>query len=288
MLQNQKEYLVVSRANGTTRKGDPYCTLRLRTADEELTVAVWDTPATSEPRAGQLVTFSAIQDNDGKHSARRSDMHPGQMVQEGHPLYGLLPHAVGRAEWDRCVEALLGYCTDERLKPLIAEMAATLFPAYSKYPAATAVHHAFRGGLLNHTYQMLHMLEGLYPVLPYPLKVDRCVLAILFHDYGKVYEYTPDGDRREGMYLLGHIYISANRLQGVLKEHDIDQAEADRIVHIILSHHGQMEYGSPVLPCTQEAVVVHLLDNLSAKTDNIASTAHMERSPALSTNVIKD
>ena len=79
----QKEYLVVGRTNGTTRTGSAFCTLKLKTLDEELTVAVWDVPPTAEPSVGQLVTFATIQDNDGKKSARRADMMPGMVVPEG-------------------------------------------------------------------------------------------------------------------------------------------------------------------------------------------------------------
>ena len=283
----EKEYLVVGRTNGTTRRGDPFCTLKLKTLDEEMTVAVWDVQPTDDPVVGQLVSFFNIQDADGKKSARKADMHPGAMAQEGHPFYDLLPRPIGRDVWDATIEKLLGFCTDEQLKAIITEMADVLFKPYSQYPAATSVHHAYRGGLLNHTHQMLHMLEGLYPCLPYPIKVERCILAILFHDYGKVYEYTKDGDVQNARYLLGHIYISANRLQQILKERSVPDSEIDFIIHIVLAHHGQLEFGSPVLPCTQEAVIVNLLDNLSAKTDNIDSTGNGEKSFALGTCVVK-
>ena len=278
----------MGRTNGTTKRGDPFCTLKLKDLEEEITVTVWDVLPTAEPTVGQLVTFFNIQENEGKKSARKADMHPGAVVQEGHPLYDLLPRPIKREVWDDTIKNLLSFCTDEQLKPIITEMSDVLFKPYSQYPAATSVHHAYKGGLLNHTHQMLHMLEGLYPCLPYPIKIDRCVLAILFHDYGKVYEYSKEGETQPAMYLLGHIYISANRLNNILKEKEEPDDEIDRIVHIILSHHGQLEFGSPVLPCTQEAVIVNLLDNLSAKTDNIVTTGDMERSFALGTCVVKD
>lgn len=287
MLQG-KEYIVIGRTNGTTRRGDAYCTLKVKNTEEEMTLSVWDVQPTGEPIVGQLVSFFNIQDNDGKKSARKLDMHPGAIPQEGHPLYHLLPRPITRDVWDACISHLCQMCTDGQLIPVITEFADKLYQPYSQYPAATSVHHAFKGGLLNHTYQMLHMLEGLYPCLPYAVKLERCVLAILFHDYGKVYEYTKDGDTQPSMYLLGHIYISTNRLQKELERHDIPTDEINRILHVVLAHHGQLEFGSPVLPCTTEAVVVNLLDNLSAKTDNIDNTGNMERSFALGTHVVKD
>jgi 3'-5' exoribonuclease len=228
-----------------------------------------------------------IQDNAGKKSARKADMVPGQKPDEGHPLYALLPHPIKREEWDSSIEKLLSYCTDEQLIKAIREYADVLFKPYSQYPAATNVHHAFPGGLLNHTYQMLHMLEGLYPCLPYAIKVERCILAILFHDYGKLYEYNKEGDPQSMKHLLGHIYISANRLQMTLEEKGIPKDEIYYIVHIVLAHHGQLDFGSPVLPCTQEAVIVHYLDDLSAKVDIIENTGNGEKNFALGTTVVK-
>ena len=286
-MEKRNEYIVVGRTNGTTRRGDPFCSLKLCAEDEELNIAVWDVLPTGDPVVGQVVSFASIQENDGKKSARKADMRPGQMAQEGHPLYHLLPRPIKREEWDGCTGRLIALCTDERLKAVISEFADVLFKPYSQYPAATSMHHAFRGGLLNHTYQMLHMLEGLYPCLPCRVKVERCILAILFHDYGKVYEYSREGEAQPMMYLLGHIYISANRLQRELEKREVPADEINRIVHVVLSHHGQLEYGSPVLPCTQEAIVVNLLDNLSAKADNMEGTGNMERSFALGTHVVK-
>lgn len=287
MLPDIKEYLVVGRSDATTRTGSPFCKLKLKNLDEELTLAVWDVTPTDDPRFGQLVSFSFIQDNGGNKSARKLDMHVGAFPQKGHPFYDLLPRPVKREEWDATISKLVSYCHDERLTSLIKEYADTLYKPYSVKPAATNIHHAFQGGLLNHTHQMLHMLAGLYPCLPYPIKIERCILGILFHDYGKVYEYDRDGNPQPMKYLLGHIYISANRLQKTLEEKGIDNDEINMIVHVVLSHHGELEYGSPVKPCTQEAVIVNLLDNLSAKTDTIENTGDGEKSFALGTNVVK-
>ena len=149
---------------------------------------------------------------------------------------------------------------------------------------------------LQMPFQMLNMLDGLYPTLPYAIKIERCILAILFHDYGKVYEYNYEGETQEAMYLLGHIYISAYKLHDELKKVYADadgkisreaDAEISRIVHCVLAHHGQREFGSPVLPCMQEAVIVTYLDNLSAKTDAITGAGNMEKVFALDTHVVK-
>lgn len=282
-----QEYLVLSRTNGTTRTGSPYAVLKVTDGNETLNVSVWDLLPTAEPKAGQLVSFYNVKDNAGKKSCSLIDMKPGPMPLPDHKLYSLLPRPVKREVWDNTISTLLGYCTDQTLTPIISDFADKLYGPYCKYPAATSVHHAYPGGLLNHTHQMLHMLEGLYPCLPYEIKVERCILAVLFHDYGKVYEYSPEGETQQDMYLLGHIYISAHKLQNVLEQQHIDAEEIKRIIHVILAHHGTREFGSPVLPCTQEAIIVNLLDNLSAKTDTIDGAGDMEYCNPLGTHIVK-
>lgn len=282
-----KEFMVIGRANATTRQGSPYVMLKVSDAELSFTVSVWDVAPEMPPFPGQLVQFAQLKDFGGKKSCALMDMIVGLMADERHPLYGLLPRPIARDVWDSTVEHLVGYCTDDSLIPVIRSFAEKLFKPYSEYPAATTVHHAYQGGLLNHTHQMLHMLEGLYPCLPYQIKVERCILAILFHDYGKVYEYNRQGDTQEDMYLLGHIYLGAHKLQNVLEQHGVEPEEVKRIIHCVLAHHGQREFGSPVLPCTQEAAIVTYLDNISAKVDCMETTPDGEYVPSLGTHVQK-
>ena len=283
----QKEFIVIGRANATTRQGSPYALLKVADAEQSFSVSVWDVAIDMAPFPGQLVQFMQVKDFGGKKSCALTDMVLGLMADEKHPLYGLIPRPINRKVWDDTIANLLSFCTDATLVPIIQDFAGKLYKPYSEYPAATTVHHAYQGGLLNHTHQMLHMLEGLYPCLPYQIKVERCILAILFHDYGKVYEYNRQGDTQSDMYLLGHIYIGAHKLQNVLEQHGVKPDEVKRIVHCVLAHHGQREYGSPVLPCIQEAAIVTYLDNISAKVDTMEATPEGEYVPSLGTHVQK-
>ena len=261
--------------------------LKVANKTETLNINVWDVMPTAGPAVGQTVRFASIKDNAGKKSCAGIDMLVGSEVKAGHPLYDLLPRPISRDTWDACIRHLIEYCTDSQLVTVIRDFADKLYRPYSEYPAATNVHHAFPGGLLNHTYQMLHMFEGLYPCLPYPIKPERVILAVMFHDYGKVYEYNRQGDTQPEMYLLGHIYLSAHKLNNVLDEKGIPQEEVKRIVHCVLAHHGEREYGSPVVPCTQEASIVNYLDNISAKTDIMEGAGDMEQNYYLGTHVVK-
>jgi len=283
------EYIVLSRQDSVTRTGAPYVNLKIANLQENIQLCVWDVAKTDDPKVGQLVNFMNIKDDQGKKSARKLDMVPGTFPVEAHPLYVLIPRPIKREVWDETFANLLKYCKDEKLIEIIKKYTDELFPKYSKYPAATSVHHAFPGGLLNHTHQMLHLLEGIYPCYPYPddIKIERIIIGILFHDWGKLCEYKEDGDPTENMYLLGHIYMSANYLNGILREAGIDKKEINFIIHCILAHHGQMEYGSPVLPCTPDAQLINYLDNISAKADVFNTTGNMEKAFALGTHVVK-
>lgn len=270
-----------------TQQGKDFCSLKLRGEQEELSVSVWDIAPDKRPAVGNLVQFRKIQDKNGFFSANVGDMEIRGAVKPGHPLYDLLPHPIAQEQWQQVIARLQELSPDDTLKALIADLAGKFFAPYATHPAAKSMHHAFPGGLLNHTYQMLSMLAAICPGLPYPVRIDHCALAILFHDYGKVYEYNESGDIQPDLPLLGHIFISANRLYGYLKEKKVNEEQRKRIVHIVLAHHGTHEFGSPVVPATKEAILVHALDNLSAKMDAHDGTPHMERCYALDTNAVK-
>lgn len=287
-----KEYIVLTRTNGVTSKGAPFCKLQIAaSAVDKFELAVWDIPETSGPKVGQKVSFVSIRENGNNKSAAGQDMRLLGDVEENDPLYVLIPHVVKKELWDECIDQLLAYCTDEVLIKVIKEQKDDLYEKYKSVPAAVTVHHAFKGGLANHTYEMLKLLVGMYPVMPHPIKIERCVLAILYHDFGKIAEYymMEDGsiNTTEHMYLLGHIYISSYRLNNVLKDYKVDGKEIERIVHCVLAHHGQLEYGSPVMPCTQEAQIVNFVDNISAKANVMENTASMDYNRILSTHVVK-
>ena len=294
-----KEYIVLSRQDCVARNNSPFVMLKIANNERNLTISVFDVGKNSGPKMGQLVTFISMRDYQGKKSASNMDMVVGNMPSENHPLYHLAPRPVKREVWDATVHRLLSFCQSEDHAKFIEHQAADLFPLYSRYPAATSVHHAFPGGLLNHTWQMLHLLEGIYPVYPYPedIKVERVIIGILFHDWGKICEYNVEGEKTENGYLLGHIYMSANYLNNLLRDYftEVDggklsensKREINLIVHCILAHHGQLEYGSPVLPCIPEAQLINYLDNISAKADIFNTSGNMEKAFALGTTVVK-
>ena len=285
-----KDYIILSRSNQTSKNGSHYAILKLTAQKGEAhTITVWDMDENQGPGVEDIVRLDLETIKNIKFPKLSDCNHFRGMrpAKETDSLYALIPHTVTKDVWDSCLDRLLALCSDSELIEFIQAERDSLFTNYSTHPAATSVHHAFKGGLLNHTYELLNMLLGIYPTLP-PLKIERCIIAILFHDYGKLKEYDAKTfEPTEYMYLMGHIYISAHVLHNKLNKAGISNQETIRIVHCVLAHHGEREYGSPVVPCTAEAIIVNHLDNLSAKTFMIDEAANMEKVFALGTNVIK-
>ena len=137
---------------------------------------------------------------------------------------------------------------------------------YKTVPAAEYVHHSFRGGLLEHVVEMLDMLQPLRKYYP-ETNFDLVTAGIILHDIGKLVELRTEEtvvQRTKEGYLLGHIALGLEFINKMAKGH----LEGEKLIllkHIMLSHHGELEYGSPVLPSTIEASIVSQLDSASSQ-----------------------
>ena len=133
------------------------------------------------------------------------------------------------------------------------------------YPAAVSIHHEYSSGLLMHSVSMADLATYLCPI--YDADHDLLVTGCLLHDMGKiielegpiVYKYSTEGK------LLGHISIMAAELRKAAQELKIEGEIPLLLEHMVLSHHGQQEFGSPVMPLTKEALLLSLIDNLDSK-----------------------
>lgn len=133
-------------------------------------------------------------------------------------------------------------------------------------PAATGMHHAFKGGLLEHTLQMLQSGEALLKLPCYAevLNRDLCLFGLMFHDFSKIYEYHPSAGFKKTMHgvLVGHISKTCALIEVSCDKLGIDEEIKDHLQHVILAHHGRIDYGSPVDMATPEAMFVHFIDHL--------------------------
>jgi 3'-5' exoribonuclease len=171
-----------------------------------------------------------------------------------------------------------------QLKALVGEFLADseLMEKFRNAPAAMKLHHDYIGGLLEHTHNMLRVAVVILPLYP-DVQPDLVLAGIVLHDIGKTEElaydmafsYTDSGQ------LIGHIsksLLMINQKADSLKSRgtQIDPAILDALGHIILSHHGSYEFGSPKLPATAEAFMVYYIDDLDAKINQVQSTIDNE------------
>jgi 3'-5' exoribonuclease len=167
---------------------------------------------------------------------------------------------------------LLGFIdsfTEPNLKLLLTTILsnAELAQAYREAPAARQLHHAWLGGLLEHVISLLRLADRVIPNYTI-LHRDLVLTGVILHDIGKVrelawdvgFEYTVEGT------LLGHIQIGTELVQQTISELPGFPPRLKTLVeHMILSHHGKLEFGSPKLPMIPEALVLSFLDDLDAK-----------------------
>lgn len=159
-------------------------------------------------------------------------------------------------------------------------------------PAAKSVHHAYAGGLLEHALSVCRLLDKLsvhYKNYYGPaINRDLLLLGGLFHDIGKIYElsferaseYTKEGQ------LIGHLVIGSELVDRITAQIEgFPENLRLQLKHIILSHHGKLEYGSPKLPHSIEAVIVHYMDDLDSKVNSILGIIASDTSPGEWTNV---
>jgi 3'-5' exoribonuclease len=163
-----------------------------------------------------------------------------------------------------------------------------LMDNFCKAPAAMSFHHAYLGGLLEHTINAMQVADAMMPFYP-GLNRDLVVAGIFLHDIAKTWElcyecafgYTDSGQ------LVGHIVKSAIWVEAKAKEaseklgEPISQPLVDVLQHIILAHHGTYEFGSPRTPSTPEAIAVHAIENMDAKLMmSLGATRNEEGAPA--------
>jgi 3'-5' exoribonuclease len=134
-------------------------------------------------------------------------------------------------------------------------------------PAAKRVHHAYLGGLAVHTLSVLRLLDSIISVYGF-LDADLLITAGILHDVGKIYEYTYKKriDVSDQGRLLGHIVIGSEMVaERIEMIGDFPEDLRLKILHMILSHHGEVQWGSPKPPLFPEALALHFVDNLDAK-----------------------
>ena len=277
-------YSLVNPQIGTTRNGEPFLKCLLRDATGEAIGRKWrfDPTTMADITSTGFVGVEGEQEMyQDKLQIKITDIWLHEPSTE--ELTDLLPST--RKNIDEMfteVTALMHSLEHPAAKALAAAYLddAQLMKDFRVAPAAMQIHHAWIGGLLEHTLQLMKLADAMLPNYP-RLNRDIILIALFIHDMGKVeelrwdrgFEYTREGN------LIGHIARGAMWLEGKAKvaEEALGEPLPDGFLtvmqHIVLSHHGLLEHGAAKLPSTPEAIFVSQLDNLDAHTQTALDSA---------------
>jgi 3'-5' exoribonuclease len=250
-----------------TRDGRPFLLGALRDKTGKVGCVFWDVPDYVEAwaRSGQVVLASGrttiykdalqiiLTDLNPSQNANMADFLPTSGRKQAEMLDELSRHVAQLNEpWRTLTGAIL------LEEPVISRFAVA--------PAARGMHHAYIGGLLEHSLSMATLAAALAAHYPYVNK-DLLIAGALLHDVGKTLEYTLDGsfDYTEDGRLVGHIVRAIVMVEQTAAALNFPESELRQLVHLIASHHGTHEWGAPVIPKTLEAILLHQLDLLDSR-----------------------
>ena len=269
-------FLVTEKELRTTRKGDLYVFCSLADKTGKLRAKMWQANEAffqSIPVDGFLHVKGRAEDYQGSIQVIIDACRPWPRDKVKVEDFLAVTQQDVEAMWAELLE-LLRPVKHKPLKLLIKKFVEDrdFVKAFKRSPAAMHMHHPFIGGLLEHTLGVTRAATALLPLYP-KLNADLVLTGAFLHDIGKTAElqggttvsYTDRGQ------LVGHITIAAIWIQekayALSAEigEPLPQQTLDLLQHIVLSHHGAHEYGSPKLPMIPEAYFIHYLDNLDAK-----------------------
>lgn len=281
-------YSLVNPQTAVTRAGKPYFKAIIRDASGEATARKWtfDESALPEVSATGYARLSGrVEVYGGQLQIIIDTIEAVEVATE--ELVALLPATSKNIdEMFAAITALLHSMSDAGMRALADSYLNDdpMMSAFRHAPAATNIHHAFVGGLLEHTHQLMQLADRMVPLYP-QLNRDIVLMGLFLHDLGKTVElewekgfnYTRDG------HLIGHLVRGAIWLQlkaavaAKASGHKLPPEAVLVLQHIIVSHHGSLEHGSAKVPSTPEAIFVAMLDNLEAKTTVALHAAARER-----------
>jgi 3'-5' exoribonuclease len=293
----ESHFLVLSKQQRTTRTAKAYLSLILGDNSGQIEARIWDPADTRIAQdfakgdvvkiRGSVSRFDAVLQLKIERLRRlapiefdRSDLLPATTFDVN-------------AMWAE-LEAFVAGFTDKDLQRLVTAMLAepAVREALREAPAAKQLHHAFLGGLLEHVVSLLTLADKVVPHYPMLMR-DLVLTGAILHDIGKIhelawatgFEYTLEGT------LLGHIQIGASMIERAMDAlPGFPPRLKTLVLHMILSHHGKLEYGSPKLPMIPEALMLNFLDDMDAKMQTLSAefqkAARQGRGPGETTDKI--
>ncbi len=276
-------FLVRDKITAMAKNGKPYMTLKLMDRTGEVEGRIWD----------QVDYFSSqFSKDDFILVSAKASVYMGKMqivVQDLKPiaetlvdLGDFLPVSKRTIEAMRIeLDSMLASLTDQNIIALLRAFFddPEFFSLYSKAPAAKAMHHVYLGGLLEHSLAVASLASDV--AVRYPqVNRDLLLCGALLHDIGKVSElsYRRSFDYTDAGKLLGHIVIGTQMVDDRVRQIADFPAELSMMIkHLLLSHHGQYDYGSPKRPKFLEAVILNFVDDLDSKINGVQT--HIDKEP---------
>ena len=258
--------------------GNPFLKIAVTDGETMQGIVLFDT--TIETLAAQGIKADILADIDlmvesyrGNKSFKIVSMKPTDDPDADIKDYIKLPPVDIDLMYNEIIEKIKGAVQtfDGKYEPL-ADLTVSILKkyeeGYKRSSAAISMHHNLRGGLLYHSYRMVLAAEALCSVYT-SLDKELLICGAAIHDIGKLWEYntseagnaefTPSG------VLFGHLYMGASLIKQFTAGHNYDPEKVQMLIHLILSHHGQREWGAVTLPAIPEAIMLHNIDDIDAK-----------------------
>jgi len=265
-------FMVKNMSRAETRSGKPYLIMTLMDRSGEVAGRLWENADTligvCEPGSLLKITGQA-QAYRGSLQLKIDSVLPVE-IQEADETLFLQTTPKNIADMIAGINSLAVSVKESFYRKLLLKFfsADPFLADFQKAPAAKSMHHAYLGGLLEHTLavaQLAEMLAGFYRLLDR----DLLVTGALLHDIGKTKELSYDTfpfDYTDKGRLVGHLVLGVEMIQDVVNTiKNFPEDLATRLQHLVLSHHGRYEFGSPCLPMLSEAFVLNFLDDMDAK-----------------------
>ncbi len=264
-------FLVGEKNMAYSQKGAPYLNVRLKDKTGEVDAKVWD----NAPEMDRLFKKGDIVYIEGRVQSYRNALQVSIVSlkpcapDEFDPSDFLPVSKLDTAAMFADMVAYLDKISSDPIRALLSaffhdEKTAELF---RRAPAAKGFHHIYLGGLLEHTLSVVRMLDRAADHYP-QLNRDLLIAGGMLHDIGKIYEFSYDSliEYSDEGRMIGHLVMGVEMInKKIASIPDFPAQTALALRHIILSHHGEFEFGSPKRPKTREALVIHFMDDLDAK-----------------------